>query len=398
MDSLHLAKKICQKLKEAGYIAYFAGGFIRDKLLGIASDDIDIATDATPEEIAALFPKHLLIGAQFGVVAVVLENHTFEVATFRNDLKYEDGRKPSAIQLKSSPIEDAKRRDFTINGLFYDPFTDEILDYVDGKRDIQAKVIRTIGDPKSRFSEDRLRIIRAVRFATKFGFTIDKKTEEAILHFSSTLLPAVSMERIFQELTKMRMGDSFYEALSELYRLQLLQAIFPPLKNHDLTEKLEACRHFSKNVPMILFLSHLLFGTDASFEKNLAIYLKASNEQAALIECYHAIKTFDFFSAAPYSLAQLLANPSFEKAFEASCPSKELLSFVEEQKRNLAFFIDLFKRRESIITAADLQALGIQPGKEMGELLKKSQQLAVNLQIQEKEKLLEALQREIKRA
>src|SRR5438132_1411451 len=127
-----LAKEIVIELKAQGYIAYYAGGFVRDRLLDIASNDIDIATNALPEEIASIFPEHFLVGAQFGVCVVRHKSHSFEVATFRQDIAYQDGRRPSEVLLRSTPEEDAKRRDFTVNGMFYDPVSNDVLDYVGG--------------------------------------------------------------------------------------------------------------------------------------------------------------------------------------------------------------------------------------------------------------------------
>ena len=231
MSALKYAQDICRELRQSGHIAYFAGGWVRDHLLGIESADIDIATDATPEEIVKIFPDHVLVGAQFGVVLVLYGPFQFEVTTFRQDVLYENGRKPSEVLLKSSPEEDAKRRDFTINGMFFNPVTEELYDFVGGKEDIQKKSIRSIGKADERFQEDRLRMLRAIRFAHRFGFTIEEETRKSIAKCSHTLLPAVSMERIWQELCKMRAYPLFKEALLEMHALGLLSTIFPPLKN-----------------------------------------------------------------------------------------------------------------------------------------------------------------------
>ncbi len=169
------AAGIANALHAAGFTAYFAGGCIRDLLLGRPVQDIDIATDAVPAEIQRLFPDHRAVGAQFGVILVKAENIPFEVATFRSDLAYRDGRHPEGIRF-SSPQEDAQRRDFTVNGLFYDPRRRVILDYVGGESDLKARIIRTIGAPDDRFSEDHLRFMRAVRFAAALDFSIDDET------------------------------------------------------------------------------------------------------------------------------------------------------------------------------------------------------------------------------
>ena len=152
---------------------------MRNTLIGQPVDDIDIATSASPEEILDLFPNTLVVGIAFGVVIVQMEGHAFEVATFRKDIEYENGRTPSRIEW-CAPREDALRRDFTINGMFYDPLEHKVFDYVGGVDDIKKRVIRTIGDPYERFREDRLRMVRAFRFSLRFGFVIDKLTQEAI--------------------------------------------------------------------------------------------------------------------------------------------------------------------------------------------------------------------------
>ena len=226
MTHLDLAKEIVQRLSQAGYTAYFAGGWVRDYLMKHPSDDIDIATDAPTEVILQLFPRTILVGLSFGVVVVVMKGQQFEVATFRRDIDYTDGRKPTRVE-RSSPEEDASRRDFTINGMFYDPVEEIVHDYVNGTADIKLGVIRTIGDPYLRFSEDRLRMIRAVRFSARFGFVIDQDTQEAILANAETLFPAVAMERVWQEFCKMVRFPNVDHAMIELHRLGLASRDLP---------------------------------------------------------------------------------------------------------------------------------------------------------------------------
>src|SRR5438128_4880711 len=174
------ARTIAAKLCENGHIAYFAGGCVRDMVRNLAPKDIDIATNARPEEVQKLFPRTYAVGAHFGVIVVVGNRFEFEVATFRSDDAYIDGRHPSAVHF-SSPEEDAKRRDFTINGMFYDPVAEKVIDFIGGCADIAAKLVRAIGDPAQRFAEDRLRMLRAVRLATILDYKIDKQTWDALL-------------------------------------------------------------------------------------------------------------------------------------------------------------------------------------------------------------------------
>src|SRR5437868_4672084 len=165
------ALEIIQTLHQAGFLAFLVGGCVRDLLLNREPADYDIATDARPDDVMRIFPKTYAVGAQFGVVLVAVgENETVEVATFRSDIGYSDGRHPDEVRFTKSPQEDVQRRDFTINGLLIDPLTDEVLDYVGGRKDLEAGIIRTNGDPGQRFNEDKLRMLRAVRFASRFGY------------------------------------------------------------------------------------------------------------------------------------------------------------------------------------------------------------------------------------
>lgn len=219
------AQRIVEKLRLHGHEAFFAGGWVRDLLLRRKPQDIDIVTDARPDEVQRLFPHSRSIGAQFGVVQVHLYGHIYEVATFRQDSAYIDGRHPSSVTF-SGPEQDALRRDFTINGLFYDPIADRLIDYVRGKRDIKNKLIRTIGVPAERFGEDKLRMLRALRFACNLGFKIAPETWEAIRNHAPDILQ-VSWERIRDELTKLFAGANPGDGLELLRASGLLAHILP---------------------------------------------------------------------------------------------------------------------------------------------------------------------------
>src|SRR5712664_2237771 len=174
------ARRVAARLREHGHRAYFAGGCVRDMVRGLAPKDYDIVTDARPEAVQKLFPRTYAVGAHFGVIIVIEAGFQFEVATFRSDDAYIDGRHPSAVHF-SSPEEDAERRDFTINGMFFDPVADKVIDLVGGQADIAAKLVRAIGDPGKRFAEDRLRMLRAVRFAAVLDYEVDKATWDALV-------------------------------------------------------------------------------------------------------------------------------------------------------------------------------------------------------------------------
>ena len=400
MDALKCAKEICQELEAAGFIAYFAGGWVRDFILGRKSDDIDIATNASPEEISAIFPNHVLVGAQFGVVLVLFKNFQFEIASFRQDLGYTNGRSPTSVQINCHPEEDAKRRDFTINGMFYNPMTEEIYDYVGGKNDLQQKIIRTIGNPYERFEEDRLRMLRAIRFAFRFDFHLDEKTKEAIVSKSHTLLPAVSMERIWQELCKMHSGPHFKEALALLFEVGLLATIFPPLKvcsKDEFTNRLEGLENLSTHVPTILFIAKM-FQKETSYLLSLCEHVKTSKEDMKWVDAFIEMQEVDFFTLSDYETAKILANARFPLVFETllcektSQARQKAISWYEERSKRLKFHIDLMKKKELQVKATDLQERGIKPGKEMGELLKIAQEISVNENLVTKDACLEKLQ------
>ncbi|MCF7816515.1 MAG: transposase [Kiritimatiellales bacterium] len=223
-----MALQIVKTLQNAGFSAFFAGGCVRDELLGRKPKDYDVATNALPDEVEALFPKTLPIGKAFGVIAVVDGKETVEVATFRKETGTLDGRHPETVEF-SAAKEDALRRDFTINGMFYDPIAGQLIDHVHGQRDLERKIIVAIGDPSERFREDHLRMLRAVRFAHNLGFALDPGTEEAIRNMAH-FITNISAERIEAELSRTlvdspKPGD----ALRHLYNIGLLQHILPEL-------------------------------------------------------------------------------------------------------------------------------------------------------------------------
>jgi len=212
-------------LRRAGFRAYWAGGCVRDIVMGSEPQDYDIATDARPDQVTALFPRTVPVGISFGVVKVLFEQSQFEVATFRSDGRYLDGRHPVAVHY-SGDREDALRRDFTINGMFYDPVKKEIIDHVNGQRDIKAGIIRAIGDPRERFKEDKLRLLRAVRFSARFGYVIESQTYQALKDLAGEI-SQISAERIRDELKKMLTGPNPSDGLGLLYESGLLKAFLP---------------------------------------------------------------------------------------------------------------------------------------------------------------------------
>ena len=226
------ALEIVRRLREAGYEAYWAGGCVRDYLLGLTPHDYDVATSARPEEVQRLFRRTVAVGASFGVVEVLGprvagETISVQVATFRSEGPYSDGRHPDSVTFTNA-VQDAQRRDFTINGLFYDPLTGQVLDFVGGQQDLQARILRAIGNPRERFQEDKLRIVRAVRLAAQFSLTIEPKTAEAIRAMADQIT-VVSAERIAEELRRLLTDAGRVRGLELLRELGLLSPIFPEL-------------------------------------------------------------------------------------------------------------------------------------------------------------------------
>src|SRR5213082_3900389 len=221
------ARTIAVKLREQGHIAYFAGGCVRDMVRNLAPKDIDIATDARPEEVQKLFPRTYAVGAHFGVIVVLENGFQFEVATFRSDDVYLDGRRPSEVHF-SSPQEDAKRRDFTINGMFFDPAKNEVIDFVGGRDDLKAKLVRAIGEPAHRFAEDRLRMLRAIRFATVLDYKIDNETWNALQQASASITE-ISAERIRDELVRIFLSPSRVRGWDLLDQSGLMRSVLPEL-------------------------------------------------------------------------------------------------------------------------------------------------------------------------
>lgn len=397
MDSHFYAKEIVAKLVKNGFTAYFAGGWVRDHLLKIDSSDVDIATAAPPQAILDLFPHTILVGLAFGIVVVVIEGHQFEVATFRKDIDY-SGRKPRQIEM-STAKEDASRRDFTINGMFYDPIEGSIYDYVGGVEDLKKKIIRTIGNPQERFIEDRLRMIRAIRFSCKLDFIIDQETQDAIAENADTLFPAVAMERVWQELTKMSEAPRFDHALIEMHRLKLLPVIFPLLENEHLKSikhKVAALKLFPKNTPAILSLMTLFTSISTQEKLLLCQYLRVSKKESDLVKLLDRCKLLvdNEKNTTAKEWVDFYANTNANSVFRVDAairPENEFLNLIkrhEERIECLNQHIHRARASKPLITAETLKTQGISPGKIMGLLLKEAETMGVNENIHDAERIL----------
>ena len=221
------AIEVVRRLQSHGFQALLAGGCVRDMLLGRTPKDYDVATDAIPDDVIRLFDRTLKVGAKFGVVIVLLHHRQVEVATFRRDTTYSDGRHPDQV-IFADAAHDASRRDFTINGMFYDPVGERVIDYVEGRRDLSRAIIRTIGNADERFGEDYLRMLRAIRFATQLSFAIEPETFAAIQRNASAIT-RISGERIATELEAILVHPNRAAGVSRLFESGLADAIFPGL-------------------------------------------------------------------------------------------------------------------------------------------------------------------------
>lgn len=376
------ALAVYQRLRHAGHTCLLAGGWVRDLCMGHPSDDVDLATSATPEEMLALFDRALPLGQRFGSVVVIIHEsgitHTVEVTTFRKDGEYFDGRRPSMIH-HTDPEEDAQRRDFTINGLFFDPQTQEIIDWVGGLEDIKCGVIRAIGHAMQRFQEDRLRLLRAVRFASRFNFSIDSTTQEAIKNQAPFLMECVSVERILQELTKMHQGGHLEKSLRLLLDLGLLEQVFGlQISSVELQNRLRFLSEFKAEMAFWLAalwpISMKEGGLDSACFKNLE-KLKISRHIKNLLthldeglklqsidpQLYERLtwvrwisQTENMAQDAILWIASRRNNPLWKKSIEQLATSD---------------FAKAWSASKAVIKMQDLQDFGLQRGPALGVLL-----------------------------
>lgn len=403
MDAVIYATEIVKKLVHAGYIAYFAGGWVRDYVMDQPSTDIDIATSAPPPVILDLFPKTIQVGLHFGVVIVACNSHQFEVATFRKDVGG-DGRRPEKIEMTTAQ-EDATRRDFTINGLFFDPIEKKIYDFVNGIEDIEKGIIRTIGSPFDRFVEDRLRMIRAIRFAAKFGFSIDRDTQEAIAENADTLFPSVAMERLWQEFVKMSDTPHFDHALVEMRRLNLLQVIFPILEGvhlQDIKKRVSSFVHMPKeSTPTVLYLFELFPDIDLEGIADICQMLRISVRERKIVEYAWWLRQAIIGQENDrVKLTHLYANPLFKICFPVVLARYgddlrfELLQRHEKMQMQLKRHVERVAHKKPLITAALLSEEGIAPGVVMGKLLKDAERLSIENNLDDPCEVMKLLQRE----
>jgi tRNA nucleotidyltransferase/poly(A) polymerase len=433
-DALSLvATKLVRRLRESGFIAYFAGGCVRDALLRKQPKDIDIATDAEPDEVQKMFARTVAVGAKFGVVRVLEEGFEFEVATFRSDGVYLDGRRPVSVTF-SSPEEDAKRRDFTINGMFYDPLADQVVDFVGGKSDLEHRLVRAIGNPDERFSEDHLRLLRAVRFAAALDFEIEPATWTAVTE-KAHQIRTVSQERIRDELLKIMADSHRVRGLDLLDQSGLLENILPEVSRmhgceqppqfhpegdvyvhtrlmlsllpadaspllalsvllHDIGKPVTYS--FDEVDQRIRFNGHDQVGADMAIE--IMTRLRFSNEEIdKVVEAIRNHMVFkDTPNMRPAKLRRFMGRQNFSLELElhrVDC----LGSHGDLQTYDLL----VNKQREfesepiippPLLTGRDLIALGLKPGPRFGEILEAVQTAQLDGEIKDRAGALKLLQ------
>jgi poly(A) polymerase len=300
---------VVARLQEAGFVAYWAGGCVRDELLGLAPDDYDVATSAPPEQVQRLFRRTVAVGAAFGVIDVIGPKHdgeflSVQVATFRSDGAYIDGRRPQSVSYGTAEA-DAARRDFTVNGLFRDPISGDLIDFVGGQADLQHRVLRAIGDPAARFAEDKLRLLRAVRMATRFDLTVDPATEAAAKAMAGQVT-VVSVERIAEELRKLFAHPMRARGMGLLVDWGLRSAILP-----EATIDLPALARLPAKAGFELVLACLLRDQTKRDVEAITRRLKLSTDEVRRISWLveHGRSLADAESLPPSRLYPLLAHP-----------------------------------------------------------------------------------------
>ena len=400
-------KQVLSQITDAGFEAYLVGGCVRDLLrTQTAVKDYDIATNANPDEVKKIFPAAIEVGKAFGVMKVQPhENRDIEVATFRKESDYRDHRHPSKVEF--SDVEaDAQRRDFTVNALYYDVKTAQVLDLVDGLKDLNDKVLRAVGDPSKRFKEDALRMLRAVRFAARFGLVIEEKTRTSIVE-ASGLIRNISIERVRDELEKMIVHSSCKKAMLELEELHLFENVLPEISVAKLGQKkvwdqtlrvLKNLSHYPSSEPMAFYWGALFLPTLRLYpiEKRETEARRIGERLKLSIECIDAFgylaretpKFKDAFMMRQATLYRWMKDPSFELlmrfheldavSYDGNLAGLEFVkSIYPEAKRK-------FELRP-LLSGDDLVKLGLSPGRQFTEILRAVEDLVLEGKLTTKE-------------
>ncbi|MSU40434.1 MAG: CCA tRNA nucleotidyltransferase [Pedosphaera sp.] len=422
------ATSIVRRLREAGHAAYLVGGCVRDERRGVAPQDYDIATSAKPAEVEKLFSRTIGVGRQFGVMLVVEAGREYEVATFRADGDYTDGRRPNAVTF-SDAHADAQRRDFTINGLFLDPVTGTLHDWVGGEADLRARLVRTIGDPRERFAEDHLRLLRAVRFAAQLDFVIEEKTWAAVQDMAATVA-SVSAERIRDELLKLLRPPHAARGLELLFQSGLMAHVLPELlptvdceQSPDYHPEGSVYNHIHRilsllpaDAPFALPWAALLhdigkpatatrspegrihfYGHEkvsATMAEALLTRLRFSNAQIddIVLVVRHHMQLKDAPQMRKATLRRMLLRPTFALELEhhrldcqASHGKLDIYQLLQDEQATLAALPALLP---PLVRGDDLLALGITAGPVLGNLLNAIRDLQLSEELKTREEAL----------
>ena len=400
MTNKEVAIKTIRRLHSNGFEALLAGGCVRDMLLGRAASDYDVATSAHPDDVIKIFKRTLKVGAKFGVVIVLIEDKKVEVATFRTETGYADGRHPTAVKFAGA-AEDASRRDFTINGMFYDPLKKEVIDYVNGQADLKKEMIRTIGKPAERFGEDYLRMLRAVRFSTQLGFVIEPRTFSAICS-SAKNISKISGERIAMELESILVSPNRSTGVSLLVKSGLAEAIFPNLPAEDTKFGIKVLAQLRKKSDFALSLAAFFAGCSTEFAIEKCKVLKLSRSQTKHIKFLldNKGKLLD----EKMSLAQLkliVSEPYFEDLYELQraiqvAERRSIAALVNLRKRIKALG-DVELRPKPILDGHALIRLGAAQGSDLGQLAEEMYIAQLEGKLQGKEQAEQWVQNWLKR-
>src|SRR5437763_5898390 len=428
------ARKVVERLRGEGHVAYFAGGCVRDIVRDVTAKDYDIATSAAPETVQKIFLRTHAVGAHFGVIIVLENDFQFEVATFRSDDAYIDGRHPSAVHF-SSPEEDAQRRDFTINGMFYDPVADNVIDFVGGRADIDAKLVRAIGEPAQRFAEDRLRMLRAVRFATVLGYQIHSETWKALVADACSI-NQISAERIRDELVRIFVSPHRVRGWDLLDASELMEAVLPeldvmkgvlqPEQFHPEGDVFVYTRLMLQMLPQevsvplvfavlfhdvakpvtarvdktgrIRFNEHDRIGAEMT-EAIMRRLRFSGAEMEATVEMVRQHMVFkDVPNMRVAKLKRFMARPTFEEELElhrVDCASSHrMLDNYEFLLRKREEFANEPIIPPPLVRGDDLIAIGLKPGPKFGEILEAVETRQLEGMLQTPEEALEWVKRE----
>ena len=342
-------------------------------LLGRAANDYDVATDAKPKDVMSIFRRTLKVGAKFGVVIVLMEEKRIEVATFRSDGGYKDGRHPTSVKFVDAAA-DAGRRDFTINGMFYDPVQKQVIDYVNGQADLENKIVRTIGKPGERFKEDYLRMLRAVRFSTQLNFTIEPATFSAICR-NAKKITQISGERIAIEIEGILANPNRAKGAELLLQTKLAQAIFPNFDKHQPGQALDVLNNLPRKVDFPLALAAFFSACESEFAIERLTVLKLSRNQNKHIKFLLTNRAKLLNEKMGLSeLKMTLAEPyfwdlyEFEKAIQKTTGSRKGIAALRRLRKRMKSLGDVELKPKPLLNGHDLMRLGALPGPTFGQL------------------------------